>query len=409
MFLLLHDSTSLLGDNQIQQNACVLRDTELLTCLQAARNCLGLLPMGMWAKVASHLRQDDILTMRQVSRQFRSLASLQDLQLDWNIQDGDAAASLALFCMRNCSRGPTPRLHITIGCGDLGQSWPSLMLALHCSSLRALHLESWELILSQAEMLLQCVPSQLATLKLATVAIIVNDPSWQRLSALSHLSHYVSSLEDIHFQGTAGSGIAALPSLKLYEFDMDQSWHNQFVVFNDRFMQRSVEKMILQCNPFCLRTDFAEFSNLQEVHLLDDPANLFQHQPLEHVLLSMPNARAWSRVIQEISRDAQKLRYKRLTFDMMDPETPLEVLTFLEMPDLSVLSIMAVHVDAPACQVILRGSLEHYEALLDKVEMQITGAAKVELHQSDHPSIQDVALKSNGHGVICMCWKCRER
>ena len=151
--------------------------------------------------------------MRLVCRRFSGLDQLHELRLLWQTSTPEAASSLALFFMRHCSTSKAPGLHITIKIIPVNarpvQAWPSLTLALSCSSLRHLHCATWHLELHQAQVVLRLVPLQLQSLGLCTAASIVDDPKWQRLSALTCLHH--ESVGHMEGLSLAGSGIEAFP------------------------------------------------------------------------------------------------------------------------------------------------------------------------------------------------------
>ena len=138
-------------------------DVVMQVRLRTGRNQLTgtMLPTDILAKIMGYLEQKDLLNMCMVSRHFRSLAHMQQLQLKWSVSSQDAAASLSFFGAHHCMRtGETaPTLAITIRPEDEElYCWPCLTLALNCSRLTAMQCESWDPTLLQAQFMLHAAP-----------------------------------------------------------------------------------------------------------------------------------------------------------------------------------------------------------------------------------------------------------
>ena len=378
-----------------------------------------MLPAEIMAKIMSYLDQRDLLSMRLVSRRFSSLAHMQDLQLDWRVASEDASASLSLFAMRHCmgSGDSAPKLGITIHRQRSAFCWPSLILALNCSRLTAIHCESWLLTLLQSQFLMRAAPSHLTSLGLKTSPLILEDLNWQRLSMLTHPVQHLN-LQPANAPSMPAWGIAKLP-LKTYSHVADYSEGCQ--VFAAGFRLPPVEVLMLYGDPFIGTEPAVAVSKLQQVHLCGPSRQMimkYMGSNLQHMhLCAAGYLEKVCDLLDTLAWCAKQITCRHLTLEgFCNSFEPSEVDLFaavITMPRLSALSIkqtQCLHrcegsgtVVAPN---ILWTSHANYTGVLKRVTIQIEGTTRLRLPKPSGVGHQMVDLQANGHAVMCVCATC---
>ncbi|KAK9830746.1 hypothetical protein WJX74_005080 [Apatococcus lobatus] len=148
---------------------------------RAPRLRLDELSCEAMVEIASHLDTKSLLTLRLVSRHFSSLSHLPVLTLQWDTDDADADASLALFIRRHCASPESP----------------------------SVVLKAKEF---QSEVLVRMLPACVEGLHIFTAAQIVDDKAMARLRCLKHLTLKRRTTGDS--MAYAAHGIMCLPKLQ---------------------------------------------------------------------------------------------------------------------------------------------------------------------------------------------------
>ena len=372
--------------------------TQLLY-LQAAQDRLSSLPPSLWAQVASHLPQDDILTMRGICRHFANLSHLEDLALQWQPGTSTHIASLALFVTRVCQNPSAPRLHVTVSSSD---AWSCALLATTCSMLRSFDTGGHGLDTDQARFLIRALPPQLEDLHLQAPAPIVEDSSWRRFSALTRLSFHCHSPSRNASDASVShaSALLRLPRLKVFEFS---SSPEGIVVLDKAFPQPSLEVLKLWSDPF-MSMDSRAFQGLQELECHFALPSWVRNLPLCKLVIAEANEE--KEVLQTLVQHAPEISCQTLALvNLVMPSIGLGLVqALLKMPVLKALKLVP-----SSCrkEMSLHATKQEWAALLQKVQVSIDGAIRL-IEKPGEPGYagRSISLQSNGHVSWCMCTSC---
>lgn len=390
--------------------------------MQVKLSGIQMLSIDILAKVMGYLNQRDLLNMRRVSRRFSSLAHMQDLHLKWDVRTEDASASLSMFVLRHCmGKGESiPKLAITIGpekhSGEDLLCWPSLILALNCSQLTAIHCQSWDLTLLQAQYLLRAAPPQLTSLGLRAPAQIIGDPRWHHLSSLTHLvQHLCSEVKDLPCNSS--QAFAQLP-LKTYAY---RAWLDEvFGIFADGFKLPQVEVLKLCGDPFTATANAVTLEALRELHLCSPSRQMLMQYAccnMQDLHICAEGCSTNTSALLELFAECAKhiacrhLILEGLCCDADLDEVPDLFQAIISMPRLSVLTLkqsLCVHGcdGAHVGHHSLCTSRASYMAVLKRVTVRIQGSIHLRFWDPSGSNTQCVDLQPNGHVAMCMCSAC---
>ena len=360
------------------------------------------------AEITSHLDIWSLLRLRLVSRHFSSLSHLRALELRWNANTARAHGSLQLFIRRHCALPDSPSVILRIE-GVQKQRWCLLPMACACASLRKLCILDQDLDIHDAQVLVQHLPACLEHLRIQTHAKFVDDVAMARFKRLKHLT-LKYNMPPGSVTAYVGEGITRLPTLQRLKLEPGSTAWSKALFKAPGLRSTSLQQLQIAGKPFVRRPDVEGcLPSLQEIWLTDGqyfPAWL-HGQPVNLLKVYFNSFVNYG----PESLDTTNLLCSHLDLYCREDDdvSEISVKWLLDMPRLKHLSIR-VETDVTA-ELLVVGSLRPWFALLAKTNVHVVGAVELAETYCSEEFIKPgrVALRQNGHGLMCLCTSCKDQ
>ena len=358
------------------------------------------LPADLWARVLCRLEASDLLRAHLVSKEFVPLSNLLGLDVQWGFLPESKGSSLALFVQRCCT-GPTSlRMHVHIpepadDSDDRVPFWPRIMLASSCSNLVQLTLPGGRMDLPAAQTCLRLLPPTLECVGLDAPFKLITDPGlakMQHLTCLQLSGHHTEPQSSSHCTAV---GLLCLKALQVFVV-LEEERRGR--LDDKSFSHPDLTKLEFARDPFKTHLDLAQFPSLRVLSVLSYTHSIpvwLGQQPLPRLELMS--------FLQMADTDLKQLLCHELAIYAAEGDPVWKASDLLCIPHLTRLESTVTSHDGICDPVELLGSPADYYALLMNAELSLAYPLKLTM-----PAVGAViALRKNGHALICVCSICR--